>query len=302
MKYPFKALTVNITIALVMALPACKKQDLSATSTNSAIQAAVAQVQAVAVAASTGTSSDSIYVINTCPAHGHRDSVAFSSLPASISNYLTTNYSGYTFLKAFSSLDASGALQGYGVIIQFNGNPIGLKFDASGTFLQILEQREGHDLLGHGWHDGGRFEDRDGRERDTIALGSLPSSVLTYFSNHYSTDTLVRASKTRSGGYIVLSKNNGLFATTFDANGTFVNRMQLPAHNGRGNSIAQSSLPANVLSYLSTTYPGYVFNKAFSITMGGVIQGYCVVIDANNTKYGIQFDAAGNFISTRVIH
>ncbi len=311
MKYPFKAFTVNVAVALILALPSCKKQDLSATvntASSAAIQAAALQLQAIAVAASTSTTnststtSDSIYVLNTCPAHGYRNSVAFSSLAASITNYLSTNYSGYTFLKAFSIFDASGVLQGYGVIIQFNGNPIGLKFDSNGNFLQILEQREGHDLLGNGWHDGGCFQDRDGRQRDTLAFSALPASILTYFSTNYPTDTLIRAAKTRSGGYVILSKDNGLFATTFDANGNFVNRMQLPAHDGRGNPIDQSALPSNVLSYLTATYPGYVFNKAFSITINGVIQGYCVVIDANNTKYAIQFDASGNYVRTKVIH
>ena len=232
MKYPFKAFTVNVAIAVVMALPSCKKQDLSDTAGLASIQAAVVQLRAVAVAASTSIAGDSLYVINTCPEHGHRDPVAFISLPALISTYLSANYPGFIFLKAFSFSDASAVLKGYGVIIQFNGSPIGLKFDATGNFIQILEQREGHDLQGHGWHDGGRFEDRDGRQRDTIALSALPASVLTYFSTNYSTDTLVRGSKTRSGGFIVISKNNGLYATLFDAAGNFINRMKLPAHEG----------------------------------------------------------------------
>lgn len=302
MRNPFKALTVNVAIAIVIALPSCKKQDVSTTATQAAIQGAVSQTQAIAVAASTATPGDSIYVINTCSQNGHRDSVGFGSLPASIATYLASNYSGYTFVKAFSFTDVNGIRQGYDVIIQFNSNPVGLKFDASGNFVQILEQREGHDLLGHGYHDGGRFEDRDGRQRDTITLTALPTAILSYFSTNYPGDTLVRASKTNAGGYVVLSKNNGLFATLFTASGVYVNRIQLPAHDGRGNSIDQSALPASVLTYLTSTYPGYVFDKAFSITINNVIQGYCVVIDANNTKYALQFDAFGNYVRTRVIH
>ena len=40
----------------------------------------------------------------------------------------------------------SGNITGYVVIIQFDGNPVGLKFDASGNFILVLEQREGRDL------------------------------------------------------------------------------------------------------------------------------------------------------------
>jgi hypothetical protein len=68
-----------------------------------------------------------------------------SGLPAAITDYLTTNYSGYTFQKAYTDKDSSGTISGYVVIIQFNGNPVGLKFDASGNFINVLEQREGRD-------------------------------------------------------------------------------------------------------------------------------------------------------------
>ena len=301
MKYPCKPLILNLVITAAVAFSSCQKEAAVTTANNTAIQAAVAQTQAVAVTSSTTTSGDSIYVIHACPERGHLDSVAFSSLSSSITSYLSANYSGYTFQKAFTAKDASGAIQGYVVIIQYNGNPVGLKFDASGNFVQVLEQREGRDLLGNGWHEGGCFDHRDGRLKDTVALNALPAAITSYFAANYSQDTLLRAFKTRDSGYVILSKNNGLFATVFSASGTFISRVQLPAHDGKINSIDQSALPSNALSYLNTTYPGYVFDKAFSITVNGVIQGYCVVIEANNTKYGIQFDAAGNFVKVKVI-
>lgn len=299
-----KTLMINLGIATVMALPACKKQDTSSidASTASAIAAAVQQTQSVAVATSTSTAGDSIYVIGTCDAHGHRDSIAFANLPSAIGTYLSANYSGYTFSKAFSTKDASGTINGYVVIIEFNGNPVGLKFDASGQLVKVLEQREGHDLIGNGFHNGGCFQDRDGRQRDTITLSSLPAAITSYFASYYNTDTLVRASVLHYGGYVVLSKNSQLYATLFSSTGTFVNRIQLPAAPGRGTSIDLNALPAVIQSYLSATYPGYVFNKAFVISINGVVHGYCVVIDSNNTKYALQFDASGNFIRVRLIH
>ena len=302
MKYRFKPLIINVAVAAVMGLASCQKEVTSLSATdNAAIQAAVAQTQAIAVSISSATAGDSVYVINTCSAHSKRDSAAFSSLPTSITDYLNTNYSGYTFQKAFTIKDASSTLQGYVVIIQFNGNPVGLKFDANGAFVQVLEQREGRDLLGSGHHDGGCFQNRDGKQRDTVALSALPASITSYFATNYAGDTLIRASKTRDSGYIVLSKNNGLFATLFNSAGTFVSRVTLPAQKGKTNSIDQNALPSSALAYLSTTYPNYVFNKAFSIIVNTVVQGYCVVIEANNTKYAVQFDAAGNFVKVKPI-
>jgi len=301
MKYSFKPFIVNLAIGTVVAFSSCQKENLLSQSDTAAIQAAVAQTQAVAVSVSTTTPGDSVYIVGTCPARGHRDSIAFSSLPSSVTSYLTTNYSGYTAQKAFAIKDASETLQGYVAIVTFNGNPVGLKFDASGNFVQVLEQREGHDLLGKGFHEGGCFEHRDGKQRDTVALNALPSAITAYFAANYPADTLIRAAKTREGGYIVLSKNNGVYATIFSSTGTFINRVQAPAPHGNIASIDQSALPANALSYLSSTYPNYVFNKAFSVTVNGVVQGYCVVIEANSTKYAIQFDASGNFVKAKTI-
>ncbi len=301
MKYKFKPVLINVAIVAVTFLGSCKKEASLSTTDTAAILAAVTQTQAIALTSSSNTFGDSVYAVGACGSHDKRDTIAFSSLHSSVTTYLTANYSGFTSQKAFSIKDASGTLQGYVAVIQFNGNPVAIKFDASGTFVQVLEQREGHDLLGSGHHEGGCFENRDGRQRDTIALSALPLNITSYFISHYVSDTLVRASKTRDGGYVVLSKNNGIFATLFDASGAFVSRVELPAQKGKENTIEQSSLPANVLSYLTATYPGYVFNKAFSITVNGAVQGYCVVIEANSTRYGIQFDAAGNFVKVKTV-
>ena len=60
-----------------------------------------------------------------------KDLIDFNSLPSSVATYLNSNYSGYTFNKAFIIKDNSGNVQGYVVIIQYNGNPVGLKFEIS---------------------------------------------------------------------------------------------------------------------------------------------------------------------------
>lgn len=291
------------TALFALSLASCKKNtDATSTATDTAIQAAAASVQAVAVAASTTTSGDSIYVINTCTARQTRTAVSFASLPAAVLTYLSSSYSGYTAVKAYSITDSSATITGYIAIITYNGKPVGIKFDASGNFIKVLEQREGHDLLGQGWHHGGCFDNRDGQHRDTVALSSLPAAALSYMAANYSGDTLLHAFVSKDGNYVILSKNNGLYATVFTASGTFVSHTLLPQHGGQITAVSEAALPAAVSTYLNSTYPGYVFEKAFSLTAAGVLKNYCVVINANNTRYALLFDAAGNFVAVKTIH
>jgi len=279
----------------MLGLASCQKTALS-TDTLSAI----ADLNAVAVTTDT-TSDDAIYIINTCQHGQHRDSVVFSSLPASIGTYLTANYPGYTFKKAFKVLTPSNANDGYGVVIQFEDKPIGLKFDSDGNFVKVFEQRERRDLRGKGWRVGGRFDCRDGLHRDTIALSALPASIKSYFSTSFPKDTLLHALTNKEGNYLVISADNGMFATIFKNDNAFIRRVTLPAPGGKRTSIAESALPAATLSYLSTTYPSYAFGKAFVVKINSIVQGYVVLIDANSTKYAIRFDASGNFVKNLAI-
>lgn len=293
--------------ALALCITACQKSadDVSTeTETSTATSASTIAVASSATARTTnssGTTADSVYIINSCGRGEQRDSIAESSLPASVSAYISANYAGATFHKAFSITNNSGTLTGYVVIVYYNDKPVALKFDATGTFVKVLEQRERGDLQGNGWHIGGIFQHRDGRGKDTIALTALPVTVQAYFTATYPTDTLLKAYRTSDSGYVVISKNNGLFATAFDAGASFKARVQLPQKPGRIASVEASALPAAITAYLQTTYPGYVFNKAFSTSLNGSIQGYVVLIDANNTRYAIAFDASGTFVAAKTI-
>jgi hypothetical protein len=130
----------------------------------------------------------------------------------------------------------------------------------------------------------------------------LPSAIITYFTSNYSSDTLVKAFQGRDSSIVVLSKNNGVFATVFTSAGSFVKRDQLPTEHGAIQSIDLAALPSIAANYLSQTYPNYVFERAFSFSMNGAIKGYVVVIDANNTKYAVEFDTSGNFLRAKTIH
>lgn len=302
MKVQKKLKGISIAFAAGSLLISSCNKDYSGSSANNNTSTS----STIAVAANvTGTDSanttDSIYIMQPCARGSKRDSIAQTALPANVSDYLSSNYSSYTFGKAFSLVNSSGAITGYVVVIYYNDNPVGLQFDSAGEFVKVLEQREKGDLDGDGWHRGGRFEARGGFGHDTIAISSLPSAILAYFSSNYSGDTLVKAFVGRDTSYLVLSRNNGLFATVLDASGNFVKRVELPSREGACSTIEQSALPAATLAYLDQTYPDYVFEKAYAIKKSGAVQGYVVVIDANNTKYALEFDASGNFLQAKTI-
>ncbi|MES2274957.1 MAG: PepSY-like domain-containing protein [Bacteroidota bacterium] len=309
-----KKLITRYTLAaaalFAVALSSCNKASdaISTTATKSASATTVATTTGdILIAASTTSSSlttsatkDSVFLMHACPAGKRPDTVAFSALSAAITTYLTTNYSGYTFQKAFKIADASGTTTGYVVAISYNSKPVGLKFDAAGAFVSVLEQRERADHDGPGWHPGGRFDNRDGMHPDTIALSALPATIKSYITANYSTDTLLHAVVTKDTSYIVFSANKGLFATSFTSKLVFSKRIQLYPRPIK-TPVLQTALPATISTYLTTTYAGYVFDKAFVEKVSGVISKYVVLIDASGTRYAVQFDATGAFVKSITI-
>jgi hypothetical protein len=81
-----------------------------------------------------------------------------------------------------------------------------------------------------------------------------------------------------------------------------INRMKVAPHNGKFAPVAQANLLASITTYLTATYPGYVFQNAFSESSKGSIIGYSVFITANSTNYIIIFDSTGTFVSAKVVH
>lgn len=298
-------------VAIAAALTSCQKGSLSADPTNtaktassSAIATTTGNILIAATATSTTTAvtgTDSVFLMHACPPGRRPDTVAFSALPASIGTYLTANYAGYTFQKAFKVLDRAGNADGFVVAINYNNKPVGLKFDTSGAFTQVLEQRERPDVDGPGWHTGGCFDNRNGMHPDTIAISALPAAIKSYFTINYAADTLVHAVVTHDTTYIVYSVNKGLFATAFSSKLAFVKRIQLNPRPERHVPVLQANLPAAITAYLTTTYAGYVFDKAFAEKQNGTIDKYIVLIDASGTRYAVEFDATGKFVKSTTI-
>lgn len=289
-------------LGTVIGLASCTKESATkSASANSVTSSAVSSTGAIAISLASG-STDSVYMIGCYGKHDKRDTVAFSVLPAAISTYLSTNYSGYTFKKAYSVIDSAKTVTNYIVVIKYNSALIGLKFTAAGTFVSILEQRAGADLKGPGWHHGGPFDNRDGKHRDTVAISALPAAVSSYFSATYPTDTLLHAAITPDSVYILISKNGVLYSTAVTTAGKLVKRIQIEKHDLRHAVVTEASLPAAITTYMTNTYPGYVFDKAFSESSDGTIQGYVVFITANSTRYALIFTASGTFARALPVH
>jgi hypothetical protein len=84
---------------------------------------------------------DSDYIIHECNGGKSRDSIAETASPTAAQTYPQDNYAGYTFNKAFSVSDSTGAVTGYVAVIYFEDKPVGVAFDNEGAFLRVSEQR-----------------------------------------------------------------------------------------------------------------------------------------------------------------
>lgn len=291
-----KALIAATAVLLIFS--SCQKEPVAEAESPSFPSETAIAIAASVTADGSVSSSDSIYAVNACKRDEKKIAIEQSALPTAIGTYIEANYSGSTFLKAFKIAKGSAqATATYVVGIKFNNKPVALQFDAAGAFVKVLELREKRDLKGTGWHLGGFFDHRDGKHRDTIALGSLSPAIKLHFSTTYAQDTLLYAVANKQGSVIVLSKNNDFYATAFTSAGIFLKRIKLPSLSGKAGIIAATALPANTQAYLSATYPNYVLHKAFAFKLNGTSTGYVVLIDANQTKYVLKFDTHGEFLS-----
>jgi hypothetical protein len=300
--YPCLVMLITLSI-----FSSCKKDltTASTTKTTSLLpQSTITADGAIAISAAASNSRDSIYMVNCFPPRGGKlDSVAFSALPAAIGTYLTENYSGYTFVKAFA-VDSAKVLSNYIVVIKYNNSFIGLKFTSIGTFVNVLEQKDGANMGngGPGWHPNGPFCDRGGVQHDTIALSAIPTAVLNYFKTTYPADTLLHASITPDTTYILISKDIVLYATNISSTGSLLKRIKIEQNGGINVAIDATDLLPAITTYLTSTFPGYVLNKAFAEGDRDGVIGYHVFITVNTTNYVVDFSAQGAFLKTTVIH
>lgn len=287
--------------AMVSVFTACQKGNVNPTDTTASTNGTtgvIAVTTTTALAGATSaTTKDTVFLVNCFGPRDKKDSVAVSTLPSGIATYLTANYSGFTNEKAFKITNPTGTIINYIVVVTYNGSPVGIKFTAAGDFVNVLEQRAGDDIKrGRPFHPGGPFGNRNGQHPDTVALSAIPTAVSGFFSTTYPTDTLLHAAIAPDNTYILISKNKTLFATAITAAGKLVKRVQIDPLPARHTAVLQAALPVAISAYLTATYPGYVFDKAFSANNKSGVLEYTVFITSNNTKYALRFDASGVFV------
>jgi len=120
---------------------ACNKDNASTISSDTSSEDDIA----VAATDTTkgGGSSDSVHLVHDCRNGLERDSISQADLPAAADEYLQSTYPDYTFDKAFSVSDSTGAVTGYIAVVYFEDKPVGVEFDSEGNFVRVLEQRAG---------------------------------------------------------------------------------------------------------------------------------------------------------------
>lgn len=287
-----------VILGALLGFSSCKKDETPDVPTEEAArQEAIAFTVNSSISGSWNT-TDSLYVMEGCKQGNRKAESSFELLPEPVKAYLTANYSGYTAVKAFKiTRYSSETTDSYVAIILYNSKPVALKFNAEGSFVKVMELREGRHLRRLGSHLG--WFDQDAKNRDTIAIDSLPANIKLYFSNHFSAETLVSAVKIKDGSILVLSQDTqGFYATAFTSTGSFIKRVYLPIVQGKISLLSESKLPAKASTFLTTTFPGFSFNKVFEISAFGGIKGYLSLIDANMTKYAVLFNANGEAIAS----
>ncbi|MEY4609905.1 MAG: hypothetical protein RL246_224 [Bacteroidota bacterium] len=65
--------------------------------------------------------------------------------------------------------------------------------------------------------------------------------------------------------------------------------------------ITKDQIPAAASAYLTSNYAGYVFAKAISVSLDGTVQEIEVFISVGTKKYKVEFDAAGKFLSSKLL-
>jgi Putative beta-lactamase-inhibitor-like, PepSY-like len=143
---------------------------------------------------------------------GKLTSIEIASLPAAITTYINTNYTGSTI--KFAGKDEKGQIV---VGVSLNSVETGLLFDANGVFVQALT------------HYGKKAKLTE------VDIATLPASVGAYVTANYAGYTVKKAGKDADGNLLVGIKNDtGHKVLKFDSTGKFVEELAIPPHGKRG--------------------------------------------------------------------
>lgn len=147
--------------------------------------------------------------------------VEVTSLTSTITNYISTNYAGYTIEKA-----GTDSLSNTIVAIKSEADKKGLKFDATGAFVEEIKRPEPR----------GKGDERGERPQLTeVAAADLPATITAYIASNYA-DAVIDKSGTDPEGYylILVSTGDKKVGLKFNADGSFAAELPPPPRGQKG--------------------------------------------------------------------
>ena len=106
----------------ILTLSACKKDNvLSLDDELQLVKLEAITISSTSAVSGSGNATDSLYAMDACKKGNKKTRVEQSSLSASIKTYISANYPGNTFLKAYQiSNQTSSVIESFVVVVQFN--------------------------------------------------------------------------------------------------------------------------------------------------------------------------------------
>lgn len=186
-------------------LASCKNQEATPSTTLDQVFASM-QASAARTAAVNDT-------VTKGKCKGKLTSVDVATLASTIITYINTNYAGAVI--KFAGKDDKGQTV---VGLTLNGVETGLLFDATGKFVQKLDN----------YHNKAKLTE--------VAISTLPANVSAYVTKNYAGYTIKRAGKDADGNLLVgLDSGTGHKVLKFDSAGNFKEELQIPPHEkGQG--------------------------------------------------------------------
>lgn len=214
----------------------------------------------------------------------HGTPVSIDSLPASILEYIITNYPDSVTIVRAALTDEGN----YAVLLS---NHVVVVFDADGNFVEEI-------ILPEGGHHGGGHHGGPGHHGTPIDVDSLSSVITDYINANYPDSLeILHAGISPDGNTVVVLSNH--VVVVFDADGNFVEEIVLTGHPGgnggdgdhgdHGTPVDTDSLSTAITDYISTNYP-----DAEILHAGINADGNTVVVLSGHIA--VVFDADGNFI------
>jgi hypothetical protein len=127
-----------------------------------------------------------------------------------------------------------------------------------------------------------------------VAAADLPAAIKTYLAANYAGAESQYSGKDASGQFVVGIKtgttNKGLL---FNADGTFKQELTRYPKGAKLTKVEVAALPAAITSYVTSKYAGATIKHA-GTNADGVY--FVAIVQADNTKKVLQFDAKGVFV------